>query len=197
MLITRLLQEHHLQKVEDTGVQSARIDSSVVRDGDALRPDTRVEVDNREVISEEESTEEGGNSGEGSSEEGGGAESWYLDAMLNLLADYAGLQLNEECDWEQIPDFQVPDDVAAVCGDGGLADALRRTEQYELPDEVWCPEDFDYIWHLALTKPVVMCLMDPQHLLLGMECARRHVEESPVPYLWHAMDIIREHGPQH
>ena len=32
--------------------------------------------------------------------------------------------------------------------------------------------------------PFVMCLMEPAHLRVGLECIRRYMEESPVPELY-------------
>merc|ERR1711988_1678175 len=74
----------------------------------------------------------------------------------------------------------------ASCGEDGIAGAFMRAFQEvpELPEPLECPDYEDYIWNLVADDPFVMCLMEPSHLRIGLECIRRFMEESPVPGLY-------------
>merc|ERR1711988_1553322 len=74
----------------------------------------------------------------------------------------------------------------ASCGEDGIAGAFMRAFQEvpELPEPLECPDYEDYIWNLVAEDPFVMCLMEPSHLRIGLECIRHFMEESPVPGLY-------------
>merc|ERR1711988_2037035 len=76
-----------------------------------------------------------------------------------------------------------------TCGEDGIAGAFLHAFQEVpvLPEQLDCPAYDDYIWTLVAEDPFVMCLMEPAHLRVGLECIRRFMEESPVPEL-HMMD---------
>merc|ERR1712038_1133419 len=73
-----------------------------------------------------------------------------------------------------------------TCGEDGIAGAFFHAFQEVpvLPEQLDCPAYDDYIWTLVAEDPFVMCLMDPAHLRVGLECIRRYMEESPVPELY-------------
>merc|ERR1711988_685432 len=74
----------------------------------------------------------------------------------------------------------------ASCGEDGIAGAFMRAFQEvpKLPEPLECPDYEDYIWNLVAEDPFVLCLMEPSHLRIGLECIRRFMEESPVPVLY-------------
>jgi len=73
-----------------------------------------------------------------------------------------------------------------TCGEDGIAGAFLHAFQEVpvLPEQLDCPAYDDYIWTLVAEDPFVMCLMEPAHLRVGLECIRRYMEESPVPELY-------------
>merc|ERR1712165_353210 len=73
-----------------------------------------------------------------------------------------------------------------TCGEDGIAGAFFHAFQEVpvLPEQLDCPAYDDYIWTLVAEDPFVMCLMEPAHLRVGLECIRRYMEESPVPELY-------------
>merc|ERR1711988_74970 len=73
-----------------------------------------------------------------------------------------------------------------TCGEDGIAGAFLHAFQEVpvLPEQLDCPAYDDYIWTLVAEDPFVMCLMEPSHLRVGLECIRRFMEESPVPELY-------------
>merc|ERR1712012_917561 len=73
-----------------------------------------------------------------------------------------------------------------TCGEDGIAGAFLHAFQEVpvLPEQLDCPAYDDYIWTLVAEDPFVMCLMEPAHLRVGLECIRRFMEESPVPGLY-------------
>merc|ERR1712038_2254726 len=73
-----------------------------------------------------------------------------------------------------------------TCGEDGIAGAFIHAFQEVpvLPEQLDCPAYDDYIWTLVAEDPFVMCLMEPAHLRVGLECIRRYMEESPVPELY-------------
>merc|ERR1712165_299289 len=73
-----------------------------------------------------------------------------------------------------------------TCGEDGIAGAFLHAYQEVpvLPEQLDCPAYDDYIWTLVAEDPFVMCLMEPAHLRVGLECIRRFMEESPVPELY-------------
>merc|ERR1712012_178047 len=73
-----------------------------------------------------------------------------------------------------------------TCGEDGIAGAFLHAYQEVpvLPEQLDCPAYDDYIWTLVAEDPFVMCLMEPAHLRVGLECIRRYMEESPVPELY-------------
>merc|ERR1712012_1455177 len=73
-----------------------------------------------------------------------------------------------------------------TCGEDGIAGAFFHAFQEVpvLPEQLDCPAYDDYIWTLVAEDPFVMCLMEPAHLRVGLECIRRFMEESPVPELY-------------
>merc|ERR1712004_160681 len=73
-----------------------------------------------------------------------------------------------------------------TCGDNGLEGVILAAFQQfpELPEHTDCPAYDDYIWTLVVSDPFALCLMEPAHLRVGVECIRRYMEESPVPALY-------------
>merc|ERR1712165_508976 len=73
-----------------------------------------------------------------------------------------------------------------TCGEDGIAGAFLHAYQEVpvLPEQLDCPAYDDYIWTLVAEDPFLMCLMEPAHLRVGLECIRRFMEESPVPELY-------------
>merc|ERR1712165_339988 len=85
---------------------------------------------------------------------------------------------------------------SAMCGEGGLGAAFITAFQpevsEELPEELPCPAFDAYIWKFVAEDPLTMCLMDPLHLRIGVECIYQYLEESPVPALYVIIDDVMQ-----
>merc|ERR1712012_891378 len=84
----------------------------------------------------------------------------------------------------------------AMCGEGGLGAAFITAFQpevsEEMPEELPCPAYDAYIWKFVAEDPLTMCLMDPLHLRIGVECIYQYLEESPVPALYVIIDDVMQ-----
>merc|ERR1712165_57517 len=84
----------------------------------------------------------------------------------------------------------------ATCGEGGLGAAFIAAFQpevsEEMPEELPCPAYDAYIWNFVAEDPLTMCLMDPLHLRIGVECVYQYLEESPVPALYVIIDDVMQ-----
>merc|ERR1712012_1394709 len=84
----------------------------------------------------------------------------------------------------------------AMCGEGGLCAAFIAAFQpevsEEMPEELPCPAYDAYIWNFVAEDPLTMCLMDPLHLRIGVECIYQYLEESPVPALYVIIDDVMQ-----
>merc|ERR1712004_5868 len=91
---------------------------------------------------------------------------------------------------EAIDDLKV-----TTCGENGLEGAILAAFQQfpEVPEEMECPAYDDYIWTLVASDHFALCLLEPEHLRIGVECIRRYMEESPVPALYLMDDEVLQY----
>merc|ERR1712004_69524 len=106
---------------------------------------------------------------------------WSLFGKTAQASQMTGTEGNTmTADQEQaLEDLEV-----AMCGEAGLGGAFVAAFQQELPEEIECPAYDAYIWSFVAEDPLSMCLMDPAHLRVGVECVREYMEETPMPALY-------------
>merc|ERR1712004_462485 len=106
---------------------------------------------------------------------------WWLFGKTAQASQMTGTEGNTmTADQEQaLEDLEV-----AMCGEAGLGGAFVAAFQQELPEEIECPAYDAYIWSFVAEDPLSMCLMDPAHLRVGVECVREYMEETPMPALY-------------
>merc|ERR1712142_630815 len=80
-----------------------------------------------------------------------------------------------------------------MCGERGLGGAFEAAFQPEVEELEECPAYDAYIWSFVAEDPFVMCLMDPAHLRLGVECVTKYMEQYPVPRLYMLIRGIMDH----
>merc|ERR1712047_175769 len=103
---------------------------------------------------------------------------WGKTAPASQMTGTEGIAIT--ADQEQaLEDLEV-----AMCGETGLGGAFVAAFEQELPEEIECPAYDAYIWSFVAEDPLAMCLMDPAHLRVGVECVRMYMEETPMPALY-------------
>merc|ERR1712142_1214416 len=78
----------------------------------------------------------------------------------------------------------------ALCGEDGLGGAFAAAFNSEvnayigsMPEEPDCPAYGACIWSFLEEVPLAMCLLDPVHLRVGVECIKHYMWDTPVPVL--------------
>jgi len=120
---------------------------------------------------------------------------WYLGRSEDATSTIMGT--NDDIPTPTAEEVQALDNLeSAMCGEGGLGAAFITAFQpevsEELPEELPCPAYDAYIWKFVAEDPLTMCLMDPLHLRIGVECIYQYLEESPVPALYEIIaDVLQ------
>merc|ERR1712165_69980 len=120
---------------------------------------------------------------------------WYLGRSEDATSTIMGT--NDYIPTPTAEEVQALDNLeTAMCGEGGLGAAFITAFQpevsEELPEELPCPAYDAYIWKFVAEDPLTMCLMDPLHLRIGVECIYQYLEDSPVPALYEIIaDVLQ------
>jgi len=113
-----------------------------------------------------------------------GWESWLVEENELYDADDASE------DPSVVEDYEMSALEIEMCGEYGVGGAFHAAYQFEPEEPLHCPDWEDYVWGFILQQPLSVCFLEPQDLRNGFECVTNYMEHSPIPQLYHLMEIV-------